>query len=363
MDTRIMKLPKIPILLFCLMALTACKAGTKSNELATATATEEPKFLKDMGIETKEIYWLLGEGLAFGGEDVPMPIDLTAEQAYKLIGQVEPALSPDPSGDPVPEVCIPGMKQLPGGNFLIVFLMETGDDAALQSLGTYNAEGSLLDYVTMGITRYHEQIDAGENMMLSQSSYLGITGDDTFTLTCDFSQERWSNVEGDEDGKLEEVVWKISTVYCYKVGADGLITLGDIKDSVTGDPQKATAESDYDYLKSELACMDINHNSYYPMSDKMRIDRLNDYCATHTLNEDIEAAATNVLRDFFSTNPQQLLEWVAANEGKANNRLTALLRTACADGMWLLEKSRIKAEIAKMPNAAQHRRVEQILLR
>lgn len=281
-------------------------------------------FLRTLGIDMKNVA-LLTDAPFNGGDDAHGEA-LNTEQYKTLLNDVYHfnRFSGEELAEMEGNFFITGVRALPGGNTLVVLLVEFGDGSD-NNIAVFDRQGRLTDYLdantwaSMDNTEANEDYTAGT--AYSTTGMMQFDSDSEFHVTKCLNLVDWVN-RG--QWKLETVAthWTIERTFHYSVDKAGHLTLQRI-DSATDD------HADPRMVQEQ----DIRALQFYPRSQESRLDILN----TKATDPDVKRAMDNpdvsvgfqieqVMYIYYRQNPQQVLNWMASHRGRGNSLLTVFER-------------------------------------
>ena len=325
-----------------LMPLVACNASGNENKAEAATEASTPgnnlpldlTFLKNMGVDVEKIHDIEHKNENF---DVA---DLNEEQIRKLL----PMKAYMNADEFIQDHYIKGAKALAGGFTMLLYGIETGDDASNELLAIYDKDGKLTDYMQLG--NYDAFIIGEADDEYTKGTAEATTTEITFPSPSEFVMDRtdkegsWVREEEGGYSELTDLKWLVQTVKRYTVDNKGHMTLVEQKEVKREGNVPADDDSTFDDLYM------------LPMSTPDRIDRLNNAINDRIKKQGREAYLEDmpymvgvVAGECYAGNPEGMLMWIYKNRNTPN-MIVEHLKQAFVYG-WL-DKSMLNQVIEEM---------------
>lgn len=329
-----------------LMPLVACNASSSENKAETTTEASasgnklplDLTFLKNMGVDVEKIRDIEHKNENF------VAADLNEEQIRKLL----PMKAYMNADEFIQDHYIKGAKALAGGFTMLLYGIETGDDASNELLAIYDKGGKLTDYMQLG--DYDAFIVGEADDGYTKGTAEVTTTEITFPSPSEFIMDR-TDKEGswtrdDENGysELTDLKWLVQTVKRYTVDNKGHMTLVEQKEV----KREGNVSPDYDPTFDDLYML--------PMSTPDRIDRLNNAINDRIKKQGREAYLEEmpynvqmVAGEYYAGNPEGMLMWIYKNRNTPS-MIVEHLKEAFVYG-WL-DKSMLDQVIEEMEDTA-----------
>lgn len=335
----------ILLMVLTITPLVACTATGNENKSETAAEAStignnlplDLTFLKKMGVDVEKFHDNNDENMNF---DVA---DLSEEQVLKLL----PMVSRKDADEILHEHYIKGVKALAGGFTMLLYGIETGDDASTELLAIYDKDGKLTDYMQLG--DYDAFIIGEANDDDTKGTAEATTTKITFPSPSEFIMDR-TNKEGSwtygENGfsELTDLKWLVQTIKRYTVDNQGHMTLVEQKEV----KREGNVSPDYDPTFDDLYML--------PMSTPDRIDRLNKAIndrikkqGREAYLEDMPYMVSETVGEYYAADPEGMLMWIYKNR-ETPNMIVEHLKQAFVYG-WL-DKSMLDQVIEEMDDTA-----------
>ncbi|MBR1551660.1 MAG: hypothetical protein IJ632_04995 [Muribaculaceae bacterium] len=297
-----------------LVASGACHAAT-SGDFA---------FLRALGVDMNRVAVLTDA--PFNGGDDAHGASLTTEQYIPLLNDVYrfKQFSREELEEMEGNFFITGVRALPGGNTLVVVLVELGD-CADNDIAVFDRQGHLIDYLDGDTWASMDNTDANEDYTAgtayNTTGMMQFDSDTEFHITKRLALVDWVN-RGEWKREAVATHWTIEKTYHYRVDTAGHLSLQRIDSATDGSAEPRLVQE-----------QDIRMLQFYPRSQDSRLDFMNTKAMDHDVKRlmaDPDATAgflmEQVMYIYYRQNPQQVLNWMASHRGRDNCLLTVFER-------------------------------------
>lgn len=366
-----MKSSKLLLIAAVAVLLAACSnkptAVTDGETANVERVKSNFDFLRKLGIDSIQKVEFIS--LYDGSKEVPEGIFLDDEQSAALLSEVFPFLK-NTEGMNVDEGEVPdgaffiaGVKALQNDYTMVAFTVEVGD-VAIGSLGIYDKNGKLTDYMDLGPWNLNRSWDSGMSAITCDinSACIEFTANDAFSVKKvdgqyeGHSEPKKSAAQSEQPDTLvkDKDLWLMERRFSYKIDDKGRIALIDVKNEKMENVPPAI-----------LLEREIDDISEYPYSDQSVYDKLNamaaqpkyvnpgaegDYTGTCTLR-----TMQSALARMYDRNPQNALNWMAAH---LDAPLIKVWKSVIGEGF--VSKEKLVSDIDKMTNETAKKAVGQL---
>lgn len=341
------------LIAFAIVPLMACTSTSDANkQAAIAHEQAEPihlAFLDELGVKSSMIK-VIDDGIC--SDDNVETVTLEEGQASALLPHVKRMI--DAEGNLEGNFWVEAARALSGGYVMLLMGQEYGDDAN-EMIAVYNPEGQLTDWMNLGNWNEFSTVQCDDEMTHGQArvtrTSLDFESSSEFVITKEVKLVDWTRPASQQElpTNFTKQYWKRSNTMRYAVDGEGHISLVDSKAQVDGIvPQD-------DIITDELVSI-----AYLPVSDKSRIDRLNEK-AIELLrtypDSDWFYLLKAVLSNIYMSQPQELLQWIYDHR-KDSQQIVSIFDQLFSDGWY--EKSVLVDDIRHMTDAAAKQYLEEL---